>query len=102
MSGLTRSLGLRSLTLAVVSGTIGSGWLFAPFYAARSAGAASLIAWLLGGVLSFGLAMVFAELGALVPSSGALAQIPMLRPWTPCGLHWWLVRLAGLLGAPRH
>ena len=38
MSGLTRSLGLRSLTLAVVSGTIGSGWLFAPFYAARSAG----------------------------------------------------------------
>ena len=88
MSGLTRSLGLRSLTLAVVSGTIGSGWLFAPFYAARSAGAASLIAWLLGGVLAFGLAMVFAELGALVPSSGALAQIPMLSHG----------RLAGFIG----
>ena len=87
MSGLTRSLGLRSLTLAVVSGTIGSGWLFAPFYAARSAGAASLIAWLLGGVLSFCLAMVFAELGALVPSS-ALAQIPMLSHG----------RLAGFIG----
>ena len=85
---LSRSLGLRSLTLAVVSGTIGSGWLFAPFYAARSAGAASLIAWLLGGVLAFGLAMVFAELGALVPSSGALAQIPMLSHG----------RLAGFIG----
>jgi len=37
-SGLSRQLGLRSLTLAVVTSTIGSGWLFAPFYAARSAG----------------------------------------------------------------
>ncbi|NDG73807.1 MAG: APC family permease [Synechococcaceae bacterium WB8_1B_136] len=77
-SGLKRSLGLRSLTLAVVTSTIGSGWLFAPFYAARAAGPISLVAWLLGGLLSFALALVFAELGALVPSSGALAQIPLL------------------------
>ncbi len=75
---LRRSLGLRSLTLAVVTSTIGSGWLFAPFYAARAAGAASLLAWLLGGALALALALVFAELGALVSSSGALAQIPLL------------------------
>lgn len=75
---LSRSLGLRSLTLAVVTSTIGSGWLFAPLYAARFAGPASLLAWLLGGVMTFALALVFAELGALVPSSGALAQIPLL------------------------
>ncbi|MCP9791173.1 APC family permease [Vulcanococcus limneticus Candia 3F8] len=77
-SQLRRSLGLRSLTLAVVTSTIGSGWLFAPFYAARAAGAASLLAWLLGGALALALALVFAELGALVTSSGALAQIPLL------------------------
>lgn len=77
-SQLNRSLGLRSLTLAVVTSTIGSGWLFAPFYAARAAGAASLLAWLLGGALALALALVFAELGALVSSSGALAQIPLL------------------------
>ena len=76
--GLSRSLGLRSLTLAVVTSTIGSGWLFAPFFAARAAGPASLAAWLIGGLMAFGLALVFAELGALVPSSGALAQIPLL------------------------
>ena len=76
--GLRRSLSLRSLTLAVITSTVGSGWLFAPFYAARLAGAASLLAWLVGGVMAFGLALVFAELGAMVPSSGALAQVPLL------------------------
>ncbi len=75
---LSRQLGLRSLTLAVVTSTIGSGWLFAPFYAARSAGAGALLAWLLGGGLAFALALVFAELGSLVSSSGALAEIPLL------------------------
>ena len=75
---LRRSLGLRSLTLAVVTSTIGSGWLFAPLYASRFAGSASLLAWLVGGLMAFGLALVFAELGSLVPSSGALAQIPLL------------------------
>lgn len=76
--GLSRQLGLRSLTLAVVTATIGSGWLFAPFYAARMAGAAALLAWVLGGVMAFVIALVFAELGSLVSSSGALAQIPLL------------------------
>ena len=60
---LKRSLGLRSLTLAVVTSTIGSGWLFAPLYAARFAGSASLLAWLLGGLMTFALALVFAEFG---------------------------------------
>ncbi|MFM7548169.1 MAG: APC family permease [Cyanobacteriota bacterium] len=76
--GLSRRLGLRSLTLAVVTATIGSGWLFAPFYAARMAGPAALLAWILGGVMAFVIALVFAELGSLVSSSGALAQIPLL------------------------
>ena len=75
---LRRDLGLRSLTLAVVTGTIGSGWLLASYFAARSAGAASLPAWLIGGVIAFLLALVFAELGSRINSSGALAQIPLL------------------------
>ena len=75
---LRRDLGLRSLTLAVVTGTIGSGWLLASYFAARSAGAASLPAWLIGGAIAFLLALVFAELGSRINSSGALAQIPLL------------------------
>ena len=77
-AGLSRKLGLRSLTLAVVTGTIGSGWLFAPFYCARSAGTGSLFAWLVGGAIAFVIALVYAELGSLVNSSGSLAQIPLL------------------------
>ena len=75
---LRRDLGLGSLTLTVVTGTIGSGWLFASYYAARTAGPASLPAWLLGGFISLLLALVFAELGSLINTSGALAQIPLL------------------------
>ena len=61
--------------MAVVTSTIGSGWLFAPYFAAKMAGPASLLSWLLGGVLAFGLAMVFAELGSMISTSGSLAQI---------------------------
>ena len=75
---LKRDLGLISLIMAVITGTIGSGWLFAPYYVARTAGPSSLLAWLLGGFIAFLLALVFAELGSLIKSSGALAQIPML------------------------
>ncbi|TCD57938.1 APC family permease [Synechococcus sp. BS55D] len=75
---LKRDLGISTLTLAVVTSTIGSGWLFAPYFSARSAGPASLLAWVVGGAMAFVLALVFAELGALVNSSGALAQIPLL------------------------
>ena len=75
---LRRELGITSLILTVVTGTIGSGWLLAPYFCARIAGPSSLLAWLLGGAMAFLLAMVFAELGGLVNSSGALAQIPLL------------------------
>jgi hypothetical protein len=33
---LKRDLGLTTLTLAVVTSTIGSGWLFAPYFSALS------------------------------------------------------------------
>jgi len=78
MAQLQRSLSLFNLVMAVVTSTIGSGWLFAPYLSARLAGSSSLVSWLLGGVMSFLIALVFAELGSLVPSSGALAQIPLL------------------------
>jgi len=77
-TGLRRQLGLWSMTLAVVTGTIGSGWLFAPYLCAKEAGPFSMLAWLFGGLMSFVIAIVFAELGAVITSSGALAAIPLL------------------------
>jgi amino acid transporter len=78
MPNLQRRLSLFSLVMAVVTSTIGSGWLFAPYISARLAAGGSLLSWLLGGGMSFLIALVFAELGALVSTSGALAQIPLL------------------------
>jgi amino acid transporter len=78
MTELKKNLSLFSLVMAVVTSTIGSGWLFAPYLTAKLAGSASLISWLMGGLMAFLIALVFAELGALVSSSGALAQIPLL------------------------
>jgi amino acid transporter len=66
------------MTLAVVTGTIGSGWLFAPYLCAKEAGPFSMLAWLFGGLMSFVITIVFAELGAVITTSGALAAIPLL------------------------
>ena len=66
------------MVMAVISSTIGSGWLFAPYFAARMAGPASLVSWVIGGLMAYALALVFAELGALLSTSGSLAQIPLL------------------------
>ncbi len=87
-SPMQRRLSLFSLVMAVVTSTIGSGWLFAPYLSARLAGPGSLLAWLAGGLMAFVIALVFAELGALISSSGALAQVPLLTHG----------RLAGFLG----
>ena len=45
-TSLSRDLSLTSLILAVVTGTIGSGWLLAPYFTARLDGSASLLALL--------------------------------------------------------
>jgi amino acid transporter len=95
---LVRAIGLRALTLTVVTSAIGSGWLFAPLQAARLAGPWALWAWALGGLLSFCLALVFAELGSLLPHSGAIAAIPLLTHGRLAGfiVGWsaWLAYLA--------
>ena len=85
-TGLKRQLGLWSMTLAVVTGTIGSGWLFAPYLCAKQAGPYSMVAWLIGGLMSFIIAIVFAELGALIASDGALAEVPLLTHGRTAGL----------------
>ncbi|ODN42707.1 APC family permease [Piscirickettsia litoralis] len=61
---------------------IGSAWLFGPFYAAKSAGPASLIAWGLGAAAVVLIAFTFAELSVLFPVAGGVARIPQLTHGT--------------------
>jgi amino acid transporter len=75
---LKRDVGLRGLTLISLGSIIGSGWLLGALGAAKSAGPASLISWILAGAILATLALVHAELGATYPVSGGTARFPFL------------------------
>ena len=73
---LVRHIGSWGMLLTGLTGIIGSGWLFASLYAVQIAGPAAIISWLIGCILALTLAIIYAELGALIPEAGALARIP--------------------------
>jgi len=74
--GLVRHIGSWGMLFTGLTGVIGSGWLFASLYAVQIAGPAAIVSWLIGCVIALALALVYAELGALIPAAGALARIP--------------------------
>jgi amino acid transporter len=75
---LIRRFGPLNLLMLSINGMVGSAWLFAPLYAAKIAGSASIIAWLIGGFGTAIIALTFAELSVLFPIAGGTAQIPRL------------------------
>jgi amino acid transporter len=75
---LHRKVGLRPLTLISLGSIIGSGWLLGALHAATVAGAASLISWVIAGVVLAILALVHAELGSTYPVSGGTARFPFM------------------------
>jgi amino acid transporter len=73
-SGLKRSVGLYGLTFISLGSIIGSGWLLGALNAAKVAGPASILSWVLAaGMLSL-LALTYAELGATYPVAGGAAR----------------------------
>jgi amino acid transporter len=75
---LHRAIGLRGLTMISLGSIIGSGWLLGALTAAKVAGAASLVSWILGGAVLALLALVHAELGSTYPVSGGTARFPFM------------------------
>ncbi|MEM0156002.1 MAG: APC family permease [Thermoplasmataceae archaeon] len=57
-----------------LGGIIGSGWLFAAYSASSIAGPAAILSWIIGGVIVLIIAMNYAELGAMIPRSGAIVR----------------------------
>ena len=76
--GLRREAGRTGLLFASLGGMIGSGWLFGALNAAKIAGPASLISWVIGGIAVLLLAFVFAELSTMFPRPGAVIVFPKL------------------------
>ena len=69
-------LGLRDLYFLCLGGSIGSAWLFGSLYGAATAGPASIISWLIGGLISLFVAATWAEIGGILPSTGAVVKVP--------------------------
>jgi basic amino acid/polyamine antiporter, APA family len=69
---LNRAIGGRSLTLAILNNTVGTGIFVIPAIIAENLGAASILAYLVCGLLIFLIALCFAELGSKTVISGGL------------------------------
>ena len=67
---LKREIGVRSLTLAIVNTTVGTGIFVIPAIVAENLGAAAIVAYLVCGALMFLIALCFAEVGSKITTSG--------------------------------
>jgi amino acid transporter len=76
--GFRRDVGLMALMFVSLGSIIGSGWLLGALTAATSAGGASIVSWVLAGVIIVLLALVHSELGAAYPLAGGTARWPRL------------------------
>lgn len=66
------------MLLLSINGMIGSAWLFAPLYAAKIAGPAAIIAWILGGLATVLIALTFVELSTFLPIAGGTTRLSQL------------------------
>ncbi len=74
--GLKRELNLLDMIMLGLGAIIGSGWLFASQKAANLAGPAAIVSWIIGGAAITFIALVYAEMGAMLPVAGGLVRYP--------------------------
>jgi len=82
---LKRSVGFYGLTFISLGSIIGSGWLLGALTAAKTAGPASLVSWILAAIMLAVLALIHAELGGAYPASGGTARFPLYAFGTLAG-----------------
>lgn len=84
----TQRTGLINLIFTGITGIIGSGWLFAPYIAAKLSGPYSLISWLIGFIFAAILALCYAEIGAMIPARGLMIHIARITNDEIVGYAW--------------
>ena len=101
MASSSRRISPFLLFMLSMNGIIGSGWLFAPMYAAKIAGPAAIISWLIGGIAAILIALTFAELSTMLPVAGGTAHIPQLSHGAFASfLLSWIAWITSLMLAP--
>ncbi len=71
---LKREIGVRSLTLAILNQTVGTGIFIIPAIVAESLGATAVVVYLVCGFLIFLIALCFADLGSKTTKSGGVYE----------------------------
>ncbi|WP_084210864.1 APC family permease [Pseudonocardia acaciae] len=74
--GLRRDIGKLGLLFVSCGAIIGSSWLFVPVTAAKLAGPAAVVSWVIGIVLILLIVVTFAELSAMFPVAGGVSRFP--------------------------
>ena len=74
MQNKSTKIGLFSAVMLALGSLIGSGWLFGAGEAARVAGPAAIISWILGAIIIMVIAFNYIELGAMFPESGGMSR----------------------------
>ncbi|WP_279537881.1 APC family permease [Amycolatopsis acidicola] len=98
---LRRSVGFYGLMFVSLGSIIGSGWLLGALKAAKVAGPASLLSWVLTAVIMATLALIHAELGAAYPAAGGTARFPLLAFGVVAGfVGGWVAWLQAVALAP--
>jgi amino acid transporter len=96
-----RRLGWPTLAAMTFSGMVGSGWLFASFYAAKDAGPMSLVAWCIAMVATVLVGITFVELGVTRPIAGGNVRWPSVLSGPAVGVMiGWVVFLQTAVGTP--
>ncbi len=93
---LHRSMSLTQLLFLGVSAQIGSGWLFAVLFAAGVAGPAAILSWIIASIFVALIALSYAEIGSMIPRSGAIVRYTYLSHGTFAG---WIIGWAYWLSA---
>src|SRR5437016_6683129 len=100
-SGLHRVITLRHAVALYVSSLLGSGIFIIPGLAARIAGPASILSWIILSVASYPFAYTFAKLSARRPESGGIYVFAREGLGVGAGAATaWLFLAWAVLGAP--
>ena len=91
---MKRSVSTLALLFTSISAILGSGWLFAAYYAGKIAGPSALLAWVIAGLCITFIAFVFAELSSMFPVMGSSTRIPHMTHGTLVGfMYGWIIWL---------
>lgn len=98
---LQRSMSNISMLGTSLSCMIGSGWLFGAVIAAKIAGPAAILSWIIGGFMVTFIAFTFSELSTMLPVSGGIARFIQFSHGTFTGFCTsWLAWLSCVAVAP--